>query len=102
MAKYLTNNVARVICIGAIDLIPGTGPVEVPAAAVDHPIIAAKIKKGILTLTEDAKPKSTDVPILEMTVVQLKALAAQEKIDLGDAKTKTEIIAAIHAAAIGE
>ncbi len=109
MAKYLTNNSVRVICIGSKNIIPGAGPVEVSAKDIEHPIIAAKIKAGILTLTEDSAPETAVAevtvadaaaadPLAEMTVAQLKAYASKEKIDLGEASKKADIIAIIKAA----
>jgi hypothetical protein len=111
MAKYLTNNSARVISIGSKNLVPGTGPVEVSAKDLAHPLIAAKIQKGILTVTEDAAPEkekpalpTKDEPVPDplaaagKNVAKLKAYAAKAKVDIGEAKTADEIIAAIKAA----
>jgi len=99
MAKYLQNNSVGIICIGGKNLIPGAEPTAVTEKEAEHPRIVAKIEKKILTLTEDDQPELPEVdPLLDMTVPQLKALAAKESIDLGSAKSKTDIIAAIHAA----
>ena len=99
MAKYLKNNSVGIICIGGKNLIPGADPTPVTEKEAAHPLVAAKINKKILTLTEDDQPALPEAdPLLEMTLSQLKALAASEKIDLGSAKSKTDIIAVIHAA----
>lgn len=99
MAKYLTNNSARVICLGTKNLIPGGEPVEVTDKEIAHPIIAAKIKAGILTLTEDSKPAAAaDDQLSEMTIKELQAYADANGIDLGDATKKADILAAINAA----
>ena len=99
MAKYLQNNSVGIICIGGKNLIPGADPTPVTEKDIAHPHIAAKIASGVLTLTEDEKPALPEAdPLQDMTVSQLKALAAKENIDVGSAKSKTDIIAAIHAA----
>ena len=102
MAKYLQNNSVGIICIGKKNLIPGADPMPVTEKEAAHPHIVARIDKKILALTEDDQPELPDVdPLSEMTISQLKALAAKESIDLGSAKSKTDIIAAIHAAEKG-
>lgn len=99
MAKYLQNNSVGIICIGGKNLIPGADPTPVTEKDIAHPRVASKIANKILTLTEDDKPALPEEdPLQDMTVSQLKALAAKENIDLGPAKSKTDIIAAIHAA----
>ena len=99
MAKYLKNNSVRVICLGAKNLIPGNDPVEVTDKEIAHPIIAAKIEKKILTLTEDSDPITVaDDPLAEMTVKELQAYADTNGIDLGEATKKADILAAIKAA----
>ena len=101
MAKFITNESSGIICIGDKNFIPGAGPVLVTDEEAAHPTIAAYIKVGKLTLEEG---EETDTNLDSMTVAQLKAYAASpdKNIDLSDAKTKPDILAAIKAAEAGE
>lgn len=68
-------------------------------------ISAAKARefkeKGYLTGDVPAdEPK--DEPFYQMTVAQLKSLADAEKVDLGDATKKADIVAAIELAREGQ
>ena len=93
----MVNDSPRVYCLGSTDLIPGTEAVEVDASYQEHPEIKEAIKAGHLRLVEDAPAVKT---VDEMTAAELKQYADDNGIDLGEAKTKPEILAAIKAAQV--
>ncbi len=109
MAKYLKNLSLGVICLGDHNLIPGEDAVKVADSEAAHPTIVALVAAGKLALSEDkteAPPPSADFgpPVVDplaaigKNVAKLKAYAAKANIELGEAKTADEIIAAIKAA----
>lgn len=63
---------------------------------LERPDALPLIEGGHVTEVVAAEPEST---LAQLTVEQLKALAAERKIDLGDATRKADIIAAIELAA---
>lgn len=94
----MVNNQARVWCLGDTDLIPGK-KADVDKTYLKHPDVADAIKKGHLTVVDGGADEGEEtVDIDSMTVDQLKAYAVEQKIDLGAAAKKEEILAAIKAA----
>jgi hypothetical protein len=96
MAKYI-NRDERVYALGEKFLIPNGEAVELTATEEKHPVIAPMIEKGKLEKVAESATEPT-VSIDDMTVPQLKEYAALNKIDLGDATKKEDILAAIKAA----
>lgn len=91
------NNGSMIYCLGDTNLIPGAPAKEVDAAQLEHFEVKEAIKKGHLTVVEGGKtedPKAVE----DMTVAELKAYAAENNIDLGEATKKDDILAAIQKA----
>jgi len=103
MAKYITNTSLGIISIGDKNFIPGAARMEVTDAEASHPAIVKYIAAGKLKLVEEvatvatAATATTITDLDSMTVDQLKAYAIENKIDLGTATVKADIIAAIKA-----
>jgi hypothetical protein len=98
----LVNNSPRVYCLGSTDLIPGK-PESVEKHYLDHPDIAAALEDGDLKQVEEQAEQQAgagDSAIDKMTVDELRQYAAEKGIDLGDAKVKPDIVAAIKAAQV--
>lgn len=94
----MLNNQPRVWCLGDTDLIPGK-KADVDKTYLKHPDVADAVDKGYLTVIDGGADEAAEtVDIDNMTVDQLKAYAAEQKVDLGAAAKKEDILAAIKAA----
>lgn len=98
MAKYIENLSKGVICFEKKNFIPGGPSVLVTDREANHKIIKAYIDAEKLVLSEIQDHQKID----EMSATQLKAYAAEKGIDVGSAKAKADILAAIKASEAGE
>jgi hypothetical protein len=100
-----TNKGKCVICIGDKNIIPGGVPVKLTKLESDHPEIQSHFELGDLELAEVGDTEGVsdgDVTLDDMTLAQLNECAAGNKIDLGQATKKEDIIAIIKAAEPGK
>ncbi len=98
----VTNTGSMIYCLGDTNLIPGAPAEEVDKSYMDHPEVKAAIEKGHLTVIEGGDAESEPKSLVDMTVAELKAYAADKGIDLGGATKKEEVLAAIQKAEAGE
>jgi len=99
MSKYI-NQSERVIIVGGAFSIPGGKPIELTAAQELE--VAAHIEANELVKVPDATVDADNVSLENMTLAQLKECAAGNKIDIGQATKKEDIIAIIKASEPGK
>ena len=90
MAKVFSPNKDYTGISATVDFTQGVGE------CADPHLIEWFRKKGYTI--EDEQPGGESINIDGMTVKELKAYAAEKGIELGEAKTKADLIAAIEAA----
>lgn len=95
----LTNNSTRMICIASTYIAPGNTAV-LDDVWEHNPVIAEYIAKGELAVGEKVKveekvedEKSESKALEDCTKEELKAMAAEQGVDLTGATTKAQIIA---------
>ena len=93
----IVNLIGPAVIAGAVRY-----PVECPLTVTDEQAQQLKDSGRLDGEPEDPEAEGEVEDLTKLKVDELKALAADEEIDLGDAKSKADIITAIQLAREGE